>query len=760
MRVSKEAEGKPFLGEDHEYVVIGNSHIGAGFSKETLELAALVDISAGGRLLASGDGPLWQVALAKDMDGDAIIPVASSNSTKRTYSISRRARSVSLELMWTDASSSEERNIIQARARISAGAGSPYLGWSIDVESNSKTRGLWYVDFPMLNSIMPMGTPEQTALFLPESTGVVINNPFEKSTKYDGAGKLDATFWRWRGPSMQYSALYGSTGGLFLSSHDGRAFNKSIHYGNGTRPQTLAYYLRNTPENQGAMGISYRMPYEFVATTFNGDWLTAAKLYREWAIKQIWCSRGPLVNRKDVPTWFKEIGLWMLAWEQKGISRGKEYEEVYLPTIGPDKDQTLEDIKTISARMGVPIGVHLYGWHNNWFDSDLPEYFPPKIGVEGFQKQVKAIHAMGVKVMPYINGYMWSKTMPSYRKENASQAAVKDRYGKIVGQGDIGDWMCPATKVWQNRMADISEKLVRDYYADGVYYDQVSGTLFSCFDSTHGHAMGANMFDGERKLLSRCRKSMHKSNPDTIMTGEMLSEVFMDCLDGLLLSMDQFRAGSVPAFQAVYHDYFILFGNANLNYTESAVTVIPMLVGESFVAGDQLGQFNIWPIFTPDHPRQAVINVYWKDPETTRRVADFVVQLVRLRYHAGQKFLVYGEMLKPLVFDDKLPLVEGWWQKFADQPEIKKFPAIMHSVWKAPDGTLGLVFVNIANNEQKTSFTIDLRDYGVADKKAYRLIERASDGTERIVETHTTASFKTQITVPALKGLILEVRPE
>ena len=749
-----EAKGKPYLVETDKAVIVGNRYMGAAFDRDTLELAALVDVAHGANLLAVGGGHLWQVALGRVTDDRKAKPVTvtSAAAADRSYTIERTDGGVSLHLKWAKVSSSEEKNTLAARARIVANAGSRHLKWRIDVDCASTGRGLHHVDFPMLSSIVPMGDAQKTALFAPTSTGEVIGNPFASGKKYpaDHTGR--------KGHTMQYSAVYGPAGGLFLGAQDGRARTKTFHHEFDRKTETLTYYLRNVPENRDAVGVDYRMPYDFVATTFKGDWFTAAKIYRQWAIKQIWCSEGPLHRRKSTPDWFKNLAYWMIAWEQKGIGGGKEYEKVIKPKIGPDKDQTLADIDTIATRIGLPTAVHFYGWHHNNFDRDVPEYFPARIGDKAFRRQVQAIHGMGAgtRVMPYINGRCWNDKTPSYKEQNVVKHVVKNRQGKPHKQGAYGDWMCSHTPFWQDTLVKMSERLVRDYGADGVYYDQVSFAAQNCFDPDHGHPVGVNMFDGERTALVKCRDAIRKINPDAILTGEMVSESLMDCLDGILLSVDQIPAGTVPAFQAVYNDYFILFGNMNLNYDEP-VKVTPMVVGESFTAGDQLGWFNTWPIFTPGHPRN--MGVYWKDPKATRRVADFTVHIVRLRYHAGRKFLVYGEMLKPLAFTNPLAHVKGWWQKFR-KVEIRSLPAVMHSVWKAPDGSLGIVLCNITHDEHVVKFRLDLRDYGMPEAQTYVLVERASHAVETTVATYRTRSFDTSVTMPPLRGRILELRAQ
>ena len=127
-------------------------------------------------------------------------------------------------------------------------------------------------------------------------------------------------------------------------------------------------------------------------------------------------------------------------------------------------------------------------------------------------------------------------------------------------------------------------------------------------------------------------------------------------------------AGTVPAFQAVYHDYCVLFGNFYLRYEEPPYKLIPMLIGESFTTGDQLGWSNIW-CATPGHPHPDWTRVESYPPSSWKTIGgrmkkgvERTAHIAQLRYQAGRKFLAYGEMLQPLSFENELPYIEGYWQ--------------------------------------------------------------------------------------------------
>jgi hypothetical protein len=771
LNTTRRYKGKPYLYRQGDYMVIGNAQVAAVFRTANNELAGLVDVAHGGGMLAYGDGPLWTMTLAnaeKKPAGfsawegtEGLVEVASRQAGSTSYHTRRRSRTVQLTLNWDALSTNEEDNILSVQAKVSADAGSPYLRWHITVDNRSSRRGVWQVDFPRLASIMPMGDPAQTGLFLPWGQGRVVENPFALETRFEG---------QYPAPSapMQYSAVYGPTGGLFLATHDGNMFMKQFVHECRKNTGTMTYFLRNLPENRGDARVGYRMPYDFVLTAFAGDWFEAARLYREWAIKQRWCAKGPLASRDDVPLWFKQLTFWTIQWEQTAYANWEELK----PRIG-DKDQTVVDVETIAATMGVPYATHFHGWHKNTFDERVPEYFPPRIGDEGLRAQVRRMQDAGARVIPYVNGCLWDKSLESYTKRDVVRHCIKDAVGNSFawridhtwryehGLSDQAiywlDWPCPYTEFWQAEMADISRKLVADYGFNGVYYDVLSGNGHMCFDPNHGHPTGGGNYWalGNRAVLHRSREAMRAANPEAIMLSEQPSESYIDMLDGFLLYQVQAMPGAVPAFQAVYHDHILLYGN--YIGTQPAIDHLPMFAGESLVHGDQLGIFNVWPMFLPDHPRKE-LSIYWEDEAKRKKNIDFLVHIARLKHNAGYKFLSLGEMQQPLTFINTLPVLEAEQQPWAQGN--RTMPAIIHTVWKAPDGTLGLIFCNVSESEQQASYTIDISDYGLPGHGRFVVRELFDNGASRVVGRYQQPTITRTETLPARRALLLEIQVE
>ncbi len=756
--------GRPYLYLYRDYMVIGNSRVAAVFRSSNNELVGLVDICNGGRLLAYGDGPLWKLTMAESsyrVSGfpsfepeEGLVEVTSRQAGTTRHRLSNNRRGVALTLAWDDISGGDGKKILSAQAKVSADAGSPYLRWNVTVNNRSSKYGVWNVDFPRFESIMPMGNAKSTGLFLPWGQGRVVDNPFASEEKF---------FGQYPAPSapMQYSAVYGSEGGLFLATHDGRMHIKQFVYECRKNSGAVTYYNRNLPENRGKVGVGFNMPYDFVLTSFKGGWFDAARLYREWAVKQVWCSGGPLATRKDVPDWYKKLTFWTIQWEQKSYRNWDEISARLKDYDMTGDDLTVDDVYKIAATMGVPYATHWHGWHK--FRSDqgnggVSDYFPPMIGDEGFREQVKKVHDAGVRFIPYICG-LWEKHLDSFRERDVLKHCIKDKagqdYGWIYGEAHL-DWLCPYTKFAQDEIAAISRKLV-EYGVDGIYYDTLSGNAFQCFDRSHGHTLGGGNYwaMGNREMLKKSREAIREVNPEAIMLSEQPSEAYLDVLDGILLFNVQAMPGAVPAFQAVYHDYFLLYGNY-IGFP-AAVEHLPMFAGESLVHGDQLGVFNVWPIFLPNHPRKE-LSAYWEDEAKRKKNVDFLVHIARLKHNSGYKFLSLGEMEKPLVFADELPIMEA--QQQAWTKGNRRMPAVINSVWKAPDGTLGLVFCNVSESSQEARYTIDVTEYGLPAGRNYTVIEHHENGASMVAGRYDRAVFERVETIPARRAKILEIKPE
>jgi hypothetical protein len=79
--------------------------------------------------------------------------------------------------------------------------------------------------------------------------------------------------------------------------------------------------------------------------------------------------------------------------------------------------------------------------------------------------------------------------------------------------------------------------------------------------------------------------------------------------------------------------------------------------------------------------------------------------------------MALGEMLRAPKLEDPLPTVSGCWKLGAWPVErygTEKMtrPAVLHSAWRAADGSIGIVFLNISEEPQDIAFSVNGHSYG------------------------------------------------
>ena len=229
------------------------------------------------------------------------------------------------------------------------------LAWRLAVDGLHPGAALWQADFPVLEGLRPIGQGDEERLLLPKAGGYVVRNAAQArlSALEDGAARFsypcDLT--------MQFVAYYREGGdGLLAMAQDQDGYTKrfSLHKDEGLR-WTLA--VEHFPAGMPLASGRFSPPYPVVLTAFGGDWMDAAERYRAWAIRQPWCSRGPLHARHDIPSWLLGNGLWV--WNR-----------------GPSH-KVLPGARRVQEVVQAPVALNWYWWHATSYDTHFPDYLPP-----------------------------------------------------------------------------------------------------------------------------------------------------------------------------------------------------------------------------------------------------------------------------------------------------------------------------------------------------------------------------------------------
>ena len=331
-----------------------------------------------------------------------------------------------------------------------------------------------------------------------------------------------------------------------------------------------------------------------------------------------------------------------------------------------------------------------------YFHDLNPEYLPPKLGSEAYAQLVKDLQAKGIRMVPYVIGYLWNTATESYRMEDAERrGGILMEQGIVpvtwAGSHDLPAGMCPATTIWRKKLLDLSKELIGKYGSDGIYFDYFTNHTEDCFNTDHGHPIAGGDFwsSGVHGLYEQVRRECKKLNPELMLCGEETAEWCIDVLDTT-------HSGGVnsnaPVYFAVYHGYTQVFGGI-----ENCTT--PQTLGRWWLMGAQSGENNVMPSLATGGVGE--MGVYYRN-------------LLRCNVAFAHPYLAYGEMLRPPKIEGDLPILPG----SACGQYQAAFPvkAIEGSAWQAFDGSVGLFFLNYDTREHEFTWTTDLNEFAGLDK--------------------------------------------
>ncbi len=558
--------------------------------------------------------------------------------------------------------------------------------------------------------------------------------------------------------SMQCMAFYRDNGpGLYLAADDIAARSKSFAaFGDGRGG--IGLEVCHFPGADAAAQGTYEPPYEVVVGLFEGDWITAAARYREWALEQPWARQSRLKQGRT-PDWVRNTGFWV--WN-RGRSDG------VLPLAAAMQDY-----------LGVPVSVFWHWWHGCAYDVNFPEYLPPRDGTDAFRTAVRQARQHGLNPIVYMNQRLWGMASQSWISRKAERYAVKKPDGTV--QPEVYNSftrspmasMCMGTAFWRDTYAGLSQAVYNDLGVSGIYMDQACSSLV-CYDAEHGHAPGGGTYwmEGFRALESDIRARC----PGIALAGEGCGEAWLPHLDPMLslqVSQERYAAPGqwepIPFFHAVYHGYTVLYGSyASLTRPpydplwpkDSAPEQPLQLLDEKFRGQFRLEQARsfVWgqqpclANFLPEH--------------LAERKADlaYIRQLVQLR-QAALPYLLYGTFIRPPRMDipdmeidmSRLSVYAG--QQGAVQEYRKRVPQYLAGAWRADDGSIAVAIANIADADQQIRFALSREEHGLPERgRIYKRLPagrtemgRFEDGQAAVTDTLAPAGAAIYEFVPSLE---------
>lgn len=492
-------------------------------------------------------------------------------------------------------------------------------------------------------------------------------------------------------------ALMGDGRGLYFAEEDPEANEKTLAWEPDIEDKTLGFSIsHNVLGWAGEEPVeTYSSPGDVVMGPFQGDWFNAARIYRKWALTAPWCAKGPIQERADYPQWLVRVPFWAndALSDEDGIERALVKSEFF----------------------DLPASVchdYYYMFAGYYHHNRNPEYLPPRLGAENYKRVVRDFQKRGIRIIPYVIGWLWNMSTESYRTEDAErQGAMCGPEGNVywtwAGGLDPQAAMCPATDIWRNKLLELSKTLIGEYGLDGVYYDYFTVHCIDCYVKSHGHPLGGGNYwtKSVHDLYAKIREECRKINPEAIFCGENNAEWVIDVLDTCYQGGPECTA---PAYLAVYHGYTQTFGGLQNKYT-------PPYIGRMWLMGCQNGPTNQeLPLATGTNATYQKLGPWYRD-------------LLRCRWEFAWPYLGAGEMLRPPKIEGDLPAVTqaGAYGDFT-------LLVVDATAWLARDGSVGVFFLNYdGDNAYEFTWSADLGEFaGITSDSELRVTRWTPEGEE------------------------------
>ncbi|MCX7018937.1 MAG: DUF6259 domain-containing protein [Candidatus Sumerlaeota bacterium] len=522
-------------------------------------------------------------------------------------------------------------------------------------------------------------------------------------------------------PVSEYAIRTGGNG-LYIGAHDPNACLKTF----GIKVSAKAARFSVThPAPLADPGGLFRLPFDTAIGCFAGGWHGAARLYRPFTFTTPW-GGAEAAGRRAAPRWLSGADLW----------------------LRPDGSaaDNLEVTKRALEYFDCPTALHWYRWHVIPYDTHYPEYLPALPGIAGAIAELRGI---GASVMPYINGRLWDPASASWSAEDAAGSAVRqengEAYTEIYGSKVSNNVMCPFTRQWQRKVADVARDVARELGVDGIYIDQIGAAPgVACHNAAHGHPPGGGSFwhEGYRALLDTVRR---EHDAEFALTTEENAECWLDQFDGLLVVNTPTDGEPIPLFPAVYSGRALTIGFQYFPPDDIERSLpFRLKMARCFLWGAQLGWIQPARIMAPGAAREA----------------RYLRNLAHTRRHARRYFLS-GHFLGVADVRGGNSIVSGRASGAFGGSYMISVPPVLGSVWESRDGSVALMMVN--HTDEPHAVVVQAPDIRSASTPSGAMA--ASHGARLCAALHTHEGFIKNINVdplairldvPAAEAIMLE----
>lgn len=690
-------------------IILKNQYIRLEFS-ENGDVISIINPETKRNYMADGGSGMFRLTLTETYQGN-VLPgnLILTSKMAKEVKISREKKQIIFEFANLDGMEITVITTVELKKKESI--------WKISVLNNTQFA-IKEIEYPWIILRTPLGNmPETERFMVPKMDGILLGNPGLHPWQANEKGEFNERYWypgegkqTPRNLSVQMTAYYDKQEGVLLYAADKEGHPKRLGpiLIDNDKVDLSVTHLRAELGNH-----DFQLEYSIIMQLFEGDWKTAALLYKKWAANAPWCSKT-IEEREDIPKWIKN-GAFFLSFRLRYQKEGEEF-----------LDKAAEFVRRWQDKIDMPMVAMMCGWEKigEWAG---PDYFPPYGGNKRFSDMCSQISNDGNK--PFTFALSGLKLLIRRRRTKSGEqpqlaidyngrkifreqyinSAALDINGVPIYNSDIDAWdgvhsyACPTTAQAKEQICGASLKMLKEYGVIMQQADQVlGGGSAECYSKMHNHAPGRGLWQVQalKHIYDETRKSCKEINPDFVLSEEWISEPFIQHLDIYhARNYDKPQGGfqSIPLFSFLYHEY------------------IPCYAGDwtSFLPTNKSGvHFHGWNFVCGNLPAGSPIDMLSEMhnhlPEDADSKIMKMAQNACAAFKNNTKFLIKGKMLptEDLAVEKLKITIKGldfgW-----NRTEIE-VSSVLHMFWESPDGSIACALANISDVTQTASIPAEL----------------------------------------------------
>lgn len=413
-----------------------------------------------------------------------------------------------------------DANGFKIEIQISLESNSGVSDWHLHIVNTGTSDREILVCFPYLDGILLGSEPQNNLATAMDQAGLVLP-AWERPGGVLGESNQ---------MSMQWHAIWdpGTHSALGMLFMDAEARPKRLVLEASDASVALHYF----PPVRLKPGASYTAP-PMRLLIYQGDWRPAARAYRIWHDKAF-PSPAP-------PAWFR------LSNGNTGIHFKKARPGI---ASGYTGQVVLNSFRELPA-------VHLQAPVDNWeyafycrasMLNEGKAYSPHTDGdnsiredmggAEAMRDGIAGIHRLGLHATLYVEGYIIHKESELARSGNGLRWAIMRKDGRITCPYESQGFypMCPGCVEWQDYLAAMTARLLRETGADALRLDSLGFYYLPCYNPAHHHDSPFGYNQWLQQLLAKVHRAVTSVKSDVLLLTEGPADWFAPWVHGALTS--------------------------------------------------------------------------------------------------------------------------------------------------------------------------------------------------------------------------------